>query len=137
MTFRARTDRHLIRSTHRSERFILAEVVAPASRRERGRPPVNLAFVIDRSGSMSGPKIRLARQAVEEAIGRLQPDDRFAVVVYDEQVDVVVPATRATADPAATRSLASPGSTPAAAPTSAAAGCAAASRSPWPSRSRV
>ena len=98
MTFRARTDRHLIRSTHRSERFILAEVVAPASRRERGRPPVNLAFVIDRSGSMSGPKIRLARQAVEEAIGRLQPDDRFAVVVYDEQVDVVVPATRATVD---------------------------------------
>lgn len=98
MTFRARTDRHLIRSTHRSERFILAEVVAPVSVRERGRPPVNLAFVIDRSGSMSGSKIRLARQAVEEAIGRLQPDDRFAVVVYDEEVDVVVPATRATAE---------------------------------------
>ena len=96
MTFTARTDRRLVRPTHRSHRFILAQVTAPASRRERGRTPVNLAFVIDRSGSMAGDKLRLAKQAVEEAIARLHPDDRFAVVVYDDTVDVVVRTTRAT-----------------------------------------
>ncbi len=98
MTFDVRADRRLIRPAYRSNRFVLADVVAPPSRREHGRPPVNLAFVLDRSGSMSGPKIALARQAIEASIDRLHDDDRFAIVVYDDQVDVVVPGTRATPD---------------------------------------
>ncbi len=98
MTFHVRQDRLLIRPTYRSNRFVLVEVTAPAARSERERPPVNLAFVLDRSGSMGGEKIRLAKQAVEEAIARLHDDDRFAVVVYDDRVDVVVPGTLATPD---------------------------------------
>jgi Ca-activated chloride channel homolog len=96
MTFHVRTDRTLVRPTSKSHRFVLAEIVAPPSRREIGRPAVNLAFVLDRSGSMSGEKIRLAKQALEASIARLHDDDRFAVVVYDEQIDVVVSGTRAT-----------------------------------------
>ena len=98
MTFSARSDRHFIRSTYRSNRFVLAEIDAPRARRERARPPVHLAFVIDRSGSMGGDKIRLAKLAVEESLSRLRDDDRFAIVVYDEVIDVVFPSTRATAD---------------------------------------
>jgi Ca-activated chloride channel family protein len=98
MTFDVRPDRRLIRPTYRSNRFVLAEVTAPAARSERARPPVNLAFVLDRSGSMGGEKIRLAKQAVEEAIARLHDDDRFAIVVYDDKIDVVVPGTLATPD---------------------------------------
>ena len=98
MTFDVRPDRHLIRPTYRSNRFVLAEITAPAAQSERARPPVNLAFVLDRSGSMGGPKIRLAKQAVEEAIARLHDDDRFAIVVYDDRIDVVVPGTLATPD---------------------------------------
>ncbi len=60
------------------------------------RPSVNLAFVLDRSGSMDGQKIRLAAQAIEEAINRLQPSDRFAVVIYDDVVETIVPGTLAT-----------------------------------------
>ena len=96
MTFDVRPDRHLIRPTYRSNRFVLVEVTAPAAQTGRARPPVNLAFVLDRSGSMGGPKIRLAKQAVEEAIARLHDDDRFAIVVYDDRIDVVVPGTLAT-----------------------------------------
>ncbi len=98
MTFHVRSDRQLIRPIYRSNRFVLVEVTAPPARSERVRPPVNLAFVLDRSGSMSGDKIRLAKQAIEEAIARLHDDDRFAIVVYDDRVDVVVPGTRATPD---------------------------------------
>ncbi len=98
MTFTVATDRRLIRPTHQSNRFVLADIVAPSSRRGRTRPSVNLAFVVDRSGSMSGEKLRLAKQAVVEAIGRLHPDDRFAVVVYDERIDLVVPTTQASVD---------------------------------------
>ena len=96
MTFTARSDRRFIRSTYRSNRFVLAEIDAPAARHERARPPVHLAFVIDRSGSMGGEKIRLAKLAVEESLARLHADDRFAIVVYDEVIDVVFPSTRAT-----------------------------------------
>jgi Ca-activated chloride channel family protein len=98
MTFTARSDRRFIRSTYRSNRFVLAEIDAPAARRERQRPPVHLAFVIDRSGSMGGEKIRLAKLAVEESLARLHEDDRFAIVVYDEAIDVVFPSTLATPD---------------------------------------
>ncbi len=98
MTFHVRQDRHLIRPTYRSNRFVLVEVTAPPARSERVRPPVNLAFVLDRSGSMGGAKIRLAKQAIEEGIARLHDDDRFAIVVYDDHIDVVVPGTQATPD---------------------------------------
>ena len=103
LELKASTDRRYIRSTDRSNRFILAEITAPPAPETetdgaRRRPPVNLAFVLDRSGSMSGEKIALAKQAVEQSIGRLQADDRFSVVVYDDVIDVVVRSTLATAD---------------------------------------
>ena len=105
----ARTDRRYIRSTYRSNRFVLAEIVAPHAHLEEGRtrPPVNLAFVLDRSGSMSGEKIRLAKRAVELSIGRLQAGDRFSVVTYDNYIDVVFDSQLATPDAkqAATRAL--------------------------------
>ena len=65
---------------------------------ERERPPVNLAIVLDRSGSMSGEKLRVAKSAVEEAIARLQPYDRFSVVVYDDVVEVVIESTAASGE---------------------------------------
>ena len=92
---RARTDRNLIRATHRSERFVLVELDVPAATTEHRREPVNIAFVLDRSGSMGGQKIELARKAIETAIDRLLPEDRFAVVAYDDHIDVVVESTAA------------------------------------------
>ncbi len=93
-----RPDRQLIRAHARSERFLLIDLVAPTLPPDpsRRRPPVNLAFVLDRSGSMGGQnKLGLARQATEEAIHRLEPPDRFSVVAYDDQIEVVIPATEA------------------------------------------
>lgn len=95
MTLRAGSDRRFIRSAHRSERFVLVELEAPPSNRRAQRDPLNVAFVIDRSGSMSGSKLDLARRAVETAVERLLPMDRFAVVAYDDRIDVVVESTPA------------------------------------------
>ncbi len=96
ITLRARADRHFIRPNDRSHRFVLVELTAPPSTQQRQRPPVNLSFVIDRSGSMSGQKLELAKQAVLEAIGRLDDRDRFSVVAYDDDVRVVIERTAAT-----------------------------------------
>lgn len=63
------------------------------------RTPVNVAFVIDRSGSMSGDRIAQAREAAIMAVGRLGPEDIASVIVFDTRAEVVIPA-RKVSDPA-------------------------------------
>lgn len=63
-------------------------------RADHRRAPVNLALVIDKSGSMGGEKISRARQAAREAVGRLSADDLVSLVVYDSAVRVLAPARR-------------------------------------------
>ncbi len=58
------------------------------------RAPVNLALVIDKSGSMGGEKLARAREAALEAVRRLSADDLVSLVVYDNSVRVLVPARR-------------------------------------------
>ena len=62
------------------------------------RPPVSVAFVLDRSGSMAGSKIDMARAAVDHAVRLLKPIDHLAVVCYDEQITTVLDRTLATND---------------------------------------
>lgn len=62
--------------------------------RRDSRPPVNIAIVIDRSGSMAGDKIAKAREAALEAVRRLSPDDIVALIAYDSVVQTLVPARR-------------------------------------------
>ena len=95
---RARSDRRFVRSGHRSERFVLVDLDAPASTRKPERDQVNVAFVLDRSGSMAGQKIELAKRAIEFAVGRLLPTDRFSIVCYDDRIDVVVEGTHASGE---------------------------------------
>lgn len=89
-------DRRLVRSDARSRRHVRLEITAPEAPPREGRVPVNLAFVVDRSGSMAGDKIEKAREAAIQGIRALRIEDRFAVVAYDDQVEVVVPSTEAT-----------------------------------------
>jgi Ca-activated chloride channel homolog len=58
------------------------------------RSPVNVAIVLDKSGSMSGDKIEKAKEAAITAIGRLNSNDIVSVVTYDSTVTVVIPATK-------------------------------------------
>jgi Ca-activated chloride channel family protein len=58
------------------------------------RAPLNVAIVLDRSGSMSGRKMEEAKHAATMAIGRMRDDDIVSVVAYQSTVDVLVPATR-------------------------------------------
>jgi Ca-activated chloride channel family protein len=56
---------------------------------------MNVALVIDRSGSMSSHgRMTNARRAAEMAVDRLGADDILAVVSYDDRVEVDVPATK-------------------------------------------
>jgi Ca-activated chloride channel family protein len=58
------------------------------------RAPVNVAIVLDKSGSMQGEKIAKAKDAAIAAIGRLESSDIVSIVAYDSTVQVIVPATK-------------------------------------------
>ena len=49
-----------------------------------------LALVIDRSGSMSGPKLELTKEAARAAALRLHPDDHLAVIAFDNLPRTIV-----------------------------------------------
>lgn len=68
---------------------------APAPVQRARRPAVNLCIVLDRSGSMAGPKLEKAKEAAIEALRRLDREDLFSVVVYDHTVQTVVQAQKA------------------------------------------
>lgn len=59
------------------------------------RASVNMALVIDRSGSMgSEGKLEKAKEAAIMAIRRLDREDIVSVVMYDSMIQVLVPATK-------------------------------------------
>lgn len=70
---------------------VLLRVSAPqVVRTERQRAPLDLAFVVDRSGSMAGGAFDLARQGVEHALRLLDERDSASVIVYDDRVETLL-----------------------------------------------
>ncbi len=59
------------------------------------RPPLNLALVLDRSGSMADEgKIDYLKRAAKLAVDRLGKNDTLSIVEYDDQISVMWPARR-------------------------------------------
>ncbi|MDP9067402.1 MAG: VWA domain-containing protein [Actinomycetota bacterium] len=65
------------------------ELDVPAPKKAKKRPPLHLALVIDRSGSMGGPKLEHTKAAADYLMRRLDPTDQVAIVTYDDEVDLV------------------------------------------------
>lgn len=76
-------------------RLSLKTLAAHERERER-RTPVNLALVLDKSGSMQGDRIVAAKEAARMALTRLGRDDIVALVAYNHNVDVLQHAERLT-----------------------------------------
>ncbi len=57
-------------------------------------PPMNLAFVIDRSGSMSGWKMEWVKESFYIFIEKVRRQDFVALVVFDDSAQVVLPSTQ-------------------------------------------
>jgi|GEM_PF-517248 len=54
----------------------------------------HIALCLDTSGSMSGEKIEQVREGVRWVFGYLAEDDYLSIVAFDDEVEVVLPATR-------------------------------------------
>lgn len=53
--------------------------------------PIAVVLVLDKSGSMSGPKIEMARDAARASIRTLRPIDLIGVIAFDETFNWVIP----------------------------------------------
>ncbi len=60
-------------------------LLAPNGGQQPPRMPRHLVFVFDRTGSMAGDKIRQAKEALAYCVRNLQPEDRFNVILFNEQ----------------------------------------------------
>ena len=90
ITLRMRPERRLIQQDggFRHSDFHL-QVDQGAVRDSVQRTPVTVALVLDRSGSMQGEKIGIAKQAALAVLERLDEHDQAAVVVFDDRIEVI------------------------------------------------
>jgi Ca-activated chloride channel family protein len=72
--------------------YLLVETLAAAATET---VPLNFCLVLDRSGSMQGPKLAAMKDATKRVIDTLTPQDVVAIVLFDDTVQVLTPATPA------------------------------------------
>ncbi len=75
--------------------YVLVEA-RPNDAATQTRMPLNLALVLDHSGSMKGAKLQAVKEAVKLVIDHMDPQDIISVVIFDDNVRVIVPAQLAT-----------------------------------------
>ena len=63
--------------------------------KEKEKPSLAMVLVIDKSGSMDGLPIQLARQAAKAAVELLSPRDSIAVVGFDGEAQIICEMTSA------------------------------------------
>jgi len=89
---RVELDRGILPAGASQRAIVKVSLDAPTIRIKAERPPINLAIVLDRSGSMgSDQKLEKAKQAAIEALRRLSERDRFSLVIFDHEVETIVP----------------------------------------------
>ncbi|MBY4606113.1 marine proteobacterial sortase target protein [Rhizobium sp. 9T] len=74
----------LFREVKDGKTYLLAFVTPPTTPDAAAPAKREVVFVIDNSGSMSGQSIEQARQSLALAISKLNPDDRFNVIRFDD-----------------------------------------------------
>ena len=79
VTLTLNLDREVL-PTGKADTAIVKVSVLGRTLARQDRAPVNLAIVIDRSGSMSGDKLYHAKEAAIAAVRRLSEDDMVSII---------------------------------------------------------
>jgi len=87
ITVNAKFDRNKILASENPDRYLLVDLES-ATLQSSNDLPLNVALVIDASGSMEGPWIEAAKQAAIEIVQALGDRDRVSVVSFSSDVQV-------------------------------------------------
>lgn len=74
--------------------YMMVQLKQPKIELGKERLPLNVSFVLDRSGSMHGEKLAYTKKAVNFAIEHLGNEDIASVVTFDNYVNVLIPAEK-------------------------------------------
>ncbi|MBU0682566.1 MAG: VWA domain-containing protein [Proteobacteria bacterium] len=87
-------DNNLIHATRPDSRYLEILVTTPdldSFHRQQQRLPLNVALVLDRSGSMAHQdKLRHVKKAALAILDKLRPGDRFSLITYDDYATVLI-----------------------------------------------
>mgnify|MGYP001046632875 FL=1 len=86
MQLKLNTDTGYISNSVPTNRILEIELKAPESSGSHDAAPLNLALVIDRSGSMAGGKLEQAKAAVSQILDMMRSKDSVSIVDYDSNV---------------------------------------------------
>jgi Ca-activated chloride channel family protein len=92
VSLRATLARPFLAATNTAQVAYLLLEVQPSQVVAQVRMPVNVSFVLDRSGSMKGDKIERVRRATNMALDMLDNQDIASVVIFDHRTEVLIPA---------------------------------------------
>jgi Ca-activated chloride channel family protein len=87
-------DREVLLKGAPQEVVVKIDLSAVADRQKHRRTPLNLAVVLDKSGSMTGAKLEKTKQAALQLVDRLTPNDVFTLVIFSDEARVLVPAQK-------------------------------------------
>lgn len=75
----------------RDKTYGLLMLLPPSAAMPSARLPREVIYVIDTSGSMTGPSLNQAKQALAMAVSRLSADDRFNIVEFNSYAASLFP----------------------------------------------
>ncbi|MCF8469178.1 MAG: marine proteobacterial sortase target protein [Parvibaculum sp.] len=82
----------LFREGVNGDDYLLVMLTPPSGGMQAATKPREAIFVIDNSGSMSGPSMDQAKESLLWALDRLKPGDTFNVIRFDDTLTVLFPA---------------------------------------------
>lgn len=83
-----------LRDVPKEDFYLYFEIEGAQPPASQKRVPLNIALVIDRSGSMNGDKIDYAKKALEFVVKNLGQEDVISLVQYDDEVEVLNPSSK-------------------------------------------
>jgi Ca-activated chloride channel family protein len=92
LTLTADAERSVIVAGQNTDMFVRVRLTANDMASSK-RPSINLALVVDTSGSMRGEAIANARQACLAVVDSLKKGDQLTVVTFGSRAEVLVPLT--------------------------------------------
>ncbi len=87
-------DRSVLLKDQPQEVVVKIDLSAIAGKKKVKRTPLNIAVVLDKSGSMTGAKLDKTKQAAMQVVDRLGPDDVFSLVIFSDEAEVLVSAQK-------------------------------------------
>lgn len=83
-----------IKANQKNLVYLRVKLTGAKPETKKKRTALNVALVLDRSGSMSGEKMARTRAAAVAFVKRLASDDIVSIITYDDRVNVLLPATK-------------------------------------------